>query len=175
MSAVARVASVLAPWRRRLVTVVVVWLVLVLGAAVIGLSPAVPLLLLGVLAVMALGWFVADHLAANSVTVWPLVDGELGSGNRGDDFRVTSLAHRLEAADTRGEGREAVVRDLHAVLVGIVRERLFATHGIVPEEEPRWAEGVTPPELWQLVVGLPPADLYRPVVLDGILRRIENW
>ena len=35
--------------------------------------------------------------------------------------------------------------------------------------------GATPPELWDLLVGLPPPDLYRPQRLDPILRRIEQW
>ena len=88
--------------------------------------------------------------------------GLAGQG-RGNDFRVTNLAGRLEAANTRGEGRESVVHDLHLQLQILIRERLHAKHGIVAEEEPRWAQGVTPP------------DLYRPQRLDPILRRIEQW
>jgi len=57
----------------------------------------------------------------------------------------------------------------------IIRERLFAKHGIVAEEEPRWAERAMPPDLWEFLVTLPPADLYRPERLDPILRRIEQW
>ena len=47
--------------------------------------------------------------------------------------------------------------------------------GIVAEEEPRWAQGVTPPELWDLLVGLPPPTSTGPQRLDPILRRIEQW
>ena len=54
---------------------------------------------------------------------------------------MTNLAGRLEAADTRGEGREAVVRDVHLQLQVLIRERLYAKHGIIAEEEPKWAAG----------------------------------
>ncbi len=68
------------------------------------------------------------------------------------------------------------MHDLHVQLQVLIRERLYAKHGLVAEEEPRWAEAVTPPELWQLLVGLaasrplparparPPADPHREVV-----------
>ena len=163
------------PWRRRIVTLTVVWLVAVLGADVIGLSPSVPIFFVVLAAIFSVTWFVLDHSAANHLTVWPLVDGHLGTGARGNDFRVTSLATRLEAANARAEGREALVRDLHQQLCTIIRERLFAKHGLVIEEEPRWSEGVMPPELWNFIVTLPPADLYRPATLGGILQRIETW
>ena len=67
------------------------------------------------------------------------------------------------------------MHDLHVQLQDLVRERLYVRHGLVVEDEPRWSEGVTPPELWQLLVALPPSDLYRPATLDPILRRIEQW
>lgn len=163
------------PWRRRLVTLAVVWLVAVLGSQAFGLAPSVPIFFVVIASIFSVAWFVLDHTAANHLTVWPLVDGQLGSGSRGNDFRVTSLATRLEAANARSEGREALVRDLHLQLSTIIRERLFAKHGLVIEEEPRWSEGVMPPELWDFIVTLPPPDLYRPAKLDGILQRIETW
>ena len=163
------------PWRRRIVTLALLWLVAVLGAQVIGLSPSVLIFFVVLAAIFSVTWFVLDHTAANHLTVWPLVDGHLGAGARGNDFKVTSLATRLEAANARSEGREALVRDLHQQLCTIIRERLFAKHGLVIEQEPRWSEGVMPPELWDFIVTLPPADLYRPATLDGILQRIETW
>ncbi|MEO6996505.1 MAG: hypothetical protein ABI112_00295 [Terracoccus sp.] len=163
------------PWRRRLATFAIVWLVAVLGAQVLGLSPSVPIFFVVLASIFSVAWFVVDHTAANHLTVWPLVDGRLGSGSRGNDFRVTSLATRLEGANTRSEGREALVRDLHLQLSTIIRERLFAKHGLIIEEEPRWSEGVMPPELWDFIVTLPPPDLYRPAKLDGVLQRIEKW
>ncbi|MDN5767688.1 MAG: hypothetical protein L0H96_18830 [Humibacillus sp.] len=163
------------PWRRRLASLAVVWLVVVVGSQVFGLSPSVPIFFVMIASIFSVAWFVLDHTAANHLTVWPLVDGHLGSGSRGNDFRVTSLATRLEAANARSEGREALVRDLHLQLSTIIRERLFAKHGLVIEEEPRWSEGVMPPELWDFIVTLPPPDLYRPAKLDGILQRIETW
>lgn len=167
--------AALRPWRRRFVWLLVTWAGLSLLTAALGLEPDVPVLLAILLAVAMLLWHVLDHTASQHLTVWPLVDGDLGGPGRGNDFRVTNLAGRLEAADTRREGRESVVHDLHVQLQVLIRERLFTKHGIVVEEEPKWAQSVVPPELWDLLVGLPPPDLYRPQVLDPILRRIEQW
>ena len=103
----------LGPWRRRVVGLLLTWLGLVLAAVVLGLRPSVPHAAAILLAGAMLLWFLMDHGAAAHLTVWPLADGgELGAA-RGDDFRVIHLAARLEAANTRGEGRESVVRDLH--------------------------------------------------------------
>jgi hypothetical protein len=167
--------EVLGPWRRRIVAVLLTWLGFVAATALLGLSPDAPRLLTLLVAGFVVVWHVIDHVGSLGRTVWPLVDGDLGSGGRGNDFRVTNLAGRLEAADVRGEGREALVHDLHVQLQDLIRERLFVRHGLVVEDEPRWSEGVTPPELWQLLVALPPSDLYRPATLDPILRRIEQW
>ena len=169
------IAAAVRPWRRRLVGLLLTWVVLAALTAALGLAADVPVLLAILLAAALLLWHLIDHTAPQHLTVWPLVDGDLGGRLRGSDFRVTNLAGRLEAADTRREGRESVVHDLHLQLQVLIRERLYARHGIVAEEEPRWAQSVTPPELWDLLVGLPPPDLYRPQRLDPILRRIEQW
>lgn len=168
-------AAALRPWRRRLVGLLLTWVALSALTAALGLTPDVPVLLAILVSVAVLIWHLVDHTAPLHLTVWPLVDGGFGSHSRGNDFRVANLAGRLEAADTRREGRESVVHDVHRQLQVLIRERLYAKHGIVAEEEPRWAEGATPPELWDLLVGLPPPDLYRPQRLDPILRRIEQW
>jgi hypothetical protein len=118
---------------------------------------------------------VVDHAEDNHLKVWPLVDGEIGGRGRGNDFRVTNLAGRLAAANEAKEGRETLVHDLHVQLQELIRERLYARHGLLAEEEPRWAEAVTPPQLWELLVGLPPPDLYRPDRLGPILTSIEEW
>jgi hypothetical protein len=167
--------SSLRPWRRRFAWLVVVWLAAVAATFALGLAPDVPALLAILLAGAALIWHATDHTAAQHVTSWPLVDGELGRSGRGNDFRVANLAARLDAANTRAEGREPLVHDLHLQLQVIIRERLFAKHGILAEEEPTWAQRAMPPELWEFLVTLPPADLYRPDRLDAILRRIEQW
>jgi len=165
----------LRPWKRRLVGLLVTWVAIAAATAALGTSPNVPVLLAVLVALAMLLWHVVDHAEAHNVTTWPLIDGELGGHGRGSDFRVTNLAGRLAAANLAKEGREALVHDLHVQLQVLIRERLYAKHGLVAEEEPRWAEGVTPPELWELLVGLPPPDLYRPARLDPILRRIEQW
>lgn len=169
------VVATLRPWRRRLTAFTVTWLVFVVGARLLDLAPSVPVLFVIVLGGFSVSWFLIDHTAANRLTAWPLIDGHLGARSRGNDFRVTSLATRLQAANTRSEGREALVDDLHQQLSTIVRERLFAKHGILIEDEPRWSEGVMPPPLWQFVTSPPPTDLFRPATLDGILKRIEQW
>jgi hypothetical protein len=165
----------LRPWRRRLVWLLVTWMATVGATFALGLAPDVPALMAILLAGAALVWHAVDHSTSQHVTVWPLVDGELGRSGRGNDFRVANLAGRLEVANERGEGRESLVHDLHLQLQVIIRERLFAKHGIVAEEEPRWAERAMPQELWEFLVTLPPPDLYRPERLDPILRRIEQW
>jgi len=167
--------AALRPWRRRIVWLLLTWVALSALTAALGLAPDVPVLLAIVVAVAMLAWHLLDHTEPHELTLWPLVDGGFGGHSRGNDFRVTNLAARLEAADRRKEGRESVVHDVHLQLQVLIRERLYAKHGIVAEEEPRWAQGVTPPELWDLLVGLPPPDLYRPQRLDPILRRIEQW
>lgn len=174
-SAARAVLAALRPWRRRLVGILLTWVALSVLTAALGLEPDVPVILAILVAVALLFWHLIDHTAPHHLTLWPLVDGDYASQSRGSDFRVTNLATRLEAADTRREGRESVVHDLHLQLQVLIRERLYAKHGIVAEEEPKWAQGVTPPDLWDLLVGLPPPDLYRPQRLDPILRRIEQW
>ena len=168
-------AAALRPWKRRIVGLLVAWVVVTAVTVAFGTSPNVPVLLAVLVALAALLWHVVDHADANHLTVWPLVDGEITGQGRGNDFRVTNLAGRLAAANLAKEGREALVHDLHVQLQVLIRERLYAKHGLVAEEEPRWAEAVTPPELWQLLVGLPPPDLYRPDRLDPLLTRIEKW
>jgi hypothetical protein len=172
---VAALVAAVRPWRGRLVRLVLTWVGVVLVTAALGLVPSTTHLLAVLVAGAVVTWYALDHLAAHHVTVWPLVDSTLERGNRGNDFRTTSLAVRLEAANSRGEGREALVRDLHVQLGTIIRERLWAKHQLVIEEEPRWSQGVMPPELWEFLVTLPPPDLYRPDKLDHILRRIEQW
>ncbi len=167
--------AALDPWRRRLVLLLVTWVVASVVLAALGLRPDVPHLLSILLAGAALAWYALDHSGAHHRTVWPLVDGMVGGGTRGNDFRATSLAARIEAANARREGRETLVKDLHSQLSTIIRERLWAKHGLVIEEEPRWSEGVMPAELWTFLVTLPPPDLYRPERLDEVLSRIEHW
>jgi len=174
-SGIRPVLALLRPWRRRILGVLITWAVVVLFAALVGLRPDVPRLAAGFVALATVAWYAADHVAGQARTSWPLTDQDLTTGNRGNDFRVTNLAARLEAANTRSEGRPEVVHDLHGTLSAIIRERLYAKHGIVIEEEPKWAEGVMPKELWDFLVTLPPPDLYRPDRLDQILRRIEQW
>ena len=168
-------AAALKPWKRRIVGLLVAWVVIAGVTVAFGTAPNVPVLLAVLVALAALLWHVLDHAEAHHLTVWPLVDGEITGPGRGNDFRVTNLAGRLAAANLSKEGREALVHDLHVQLQVLVRERLYARHGLVAEEEPRWAEAVTPPDLWQLLVGLPPPDLYRPDRLDPLLTRIEKW
>lgn len=173
--ALGELSSALAPWRHRLLWLVGLWAAIAIAAAVLGLAPDAPHLLAILVVLAAILWYASDHTATQRVTVWPLTDGTIGSGTRGNDFRATNLATRLEAANARGEGREALVHDLHVQLSTIIRERLWAKHALVIEEEPKWSQGVMPPELWEFLVTLPPPDLYRPAKLDPILRRIEQW
>jgi hypothetical protein len=163
------------PWRRRALGVLLTWAALALSAGLLGLHPDVPRLAVALVATAAIAWYAVDHSSSQQLTSWPLTDRELSLGKRGDDVRVTNLAARLEAAYARSEGRPEIVHDLHNRLSQIIRERLHAKHGLVIEEEPAWAEGVMPKELWDFLVTLPPPDLYRPERLDQILRRIEQW
>jgi hypothetical protein len=174
-SGIRSVVAVVRPWRRRVAAIVIVWAVIALFTGLIGLRPDVPRLAVVLVASGALIWFAVDHLASQQLVVWPLMDTQLSAGNRGNDYQVMGLAARLEGANARPEGRPELVHHLHTRLSEIIRERLFAKHGIVIEEEPKWAEGVMPPELWDFLVTLPPPDLYRPDRLDQILRRIEQW
>jgi hypothetical protein len=169
------VVQSLRPWKRRIVGLLITWVVIAGVTVAVGTSPNVPVLLVVLVALAVLLWHVVDHAEAHHLTIWPLVDGELVGQGRGNDFRVTNLAGRLAAANLAKEGRETLVHDLHVQLQVLIRERLYAKHGLVAEEEPRWSEGVTPPDLWELLVGLPPPDLYRPERLDPILTRIEKW
>lgn len=176
LSGIRAVAGTVRPWRRRVVSLLALWLLFSLGVAALDVSPDVPRLAAVFLAGAAVCWYVADHASGtSSVTVWPLTDSSLMSGGRGSDFRVANLARRLEAATVRGEGQADLVHDLHALLSTIIRERLYAKHGLVIEEEPAWAQGVMPAELWDFLVTLPPPDVYTPARLDPILRRIEQW
>lgn len=162
-------------WRRRILALIGTWVALVLMTAALGLRPSILHFAVILLAGAMIVWYAVDHGAANQLRRWPLTDIVGPMPRRGGDYRVTSLAGRLLAADLRGEGRPELTRQLHGHLSMIIRERLFAKHGITIEEEPRWAEGVMPPELWDFVTGLPDPALYSPTHLDQILRRIEQW
>ncbi|GAA6527189.1 hypothetical protein [Intrasporangium sp. DVR] len=166
---------VLRPWRRRFIGIALTWSVIALFTALIGLRPDVPRLAVVLVAAAAVVWYAVDHSASQQLAVWPLTDSDLTGGNRGNDSQVTNLAARLEAANGHREGRAELVHHLHTRLSEIIRERLYSKHGIVIEEEPKWAQGVMPPDLWDFLVTLPPTDLYRPDRLDQILRRIEQW
>jgi hypothetical protein len=169
------VARSLRPWKRRIIGLLVAWVAIAGVTVAFGTSPNVPVLLVVLVTLAMLLWHVVDHAEDNHLKVWPLVDGEIGGRGRGNDFRVTNLAGRLAAANEAKEGRETLVHDLHVQLQELIRERLYARHGLLAEEEPRWAEAVTPPQLWELLVGLPPPDLYRPDRLGPILTSIEEW
>jgi hypothetical protein len=164
----------LRPWRGRIGWVVAIWLVVVGFGAFLGYQPNVPQLAALLVAAAVLAWYLLDHLGT-TVTHWPASDLYRSRARRGQDFRVTNLAGRLDAAHTRREAREGLVEDLHQQLSTIVRERLHAKHGLVIEDEPDWSRGVMPPELWSLVTDPPDPDLWRPGLLDHILRRIEQW
>ena len=163
------------PWPGRIGWVLAIWLVVVGFGAVLGHQPNVPQLAALLVAVAVLAWYVLDHLGTTSVTHWPASDLYRSRARRGQDFRVTNLASRLEAARTRREAREGLVEDLHQQLSIIIRERLHAKHGLVIEDEPEWSRGVMPPELWNFVTDPPDPDLWRPATLDQVLRRIEQW
>jgi hypothetical protein len=165
----------LRPWRGRIGWVVASWLVIVGFGAFLGHRPNIPQLAALLVAVAVLAWYVLDHLGTTTVTHWPASDLYRSRARRGQDFRVTNLATRIEAAKTRREGREGLVQDLHQQLGTIIRERLHAKHGLVIEEEPDWSRGVMPPELWSFVTDPPDPNLWRSGRLDQILRRIEQW
>ena len=173
-SGIRQAVAAVRPWRRRLLQLIGTWLGVVVLALVLDLQPDVAQLGAILLAAAMAVWYLLDHTEANRVTEWPLADSPRDD-RRGGDYRASSLAARLEAADRRGEGRPELTRKLHAQLSTIILERLFAKHGITIEEEPRWAQGVMPPELWDFVTGLPDPALYSPAHLDQILRRIEQW
>lgn len=175
VSGIRQLVGRLGPWRRRVGGLLITWLVLVIGAGVLGLAPSVPHVAAILLAGAMLAWFVVDHTAALSITIWPLTDiGDLGAP-RGGDFRAANLAGRLAAANGSGQGRAELAVDLHAQLTAIIDQRLDAKHGIAMETEPKWARGVMPPELWDFVSSPPDPQLPSPDVLDQILRRIEQW
>lgn len=163
------------PWRSRALRLLATWLAFVVLTALMGLAPDVVQLGVILLAVAVVVWYVLDHWSANRAFLWPLTDPVDRGGRRGADFRVESLAVRLAHADRQAESRPELTRHLHEQLSTIIRERLHAKHGITIEDEPRWAQGVMPAELWEFATGLPHPALYSPAVLDGILRRIEQW
>jgi hypothetical protein len=163
------------PWVRRVLRLLAVWLGLLVLTAAVGLSPSVGQLGAILIAGAAVAWYLLDHTAANHVSVWPLTDPNERTGQRGGDFRTTQLAARLRDADVHADGRAELTRRLHHQLSTIIEERLFAKHGITMEDEPRWAQGVMPAELWSFVNGPPDPALHSPDRLDQILRRIEQW
>lgn len=162
-------------WRRRIAWAGGVWLILVVFGAFLGQDASVPQLAALIIAVAMITWYLMDHVASNAVTHWPIGDLYRFRMERGQDFRVTNLASRLEGANERGEGRESLTEDLHAQLTTIIRERLHAKYGLVLEEEPKWSEGVMPRELWDFIMHLPHPGLYRPAELNAVLERIEKW
>lgn len=163
------------PWRRRLVWVVVGWVLVIAFGALLGQLPSVPQLAALFAAVAMISWYLVDHAEANTITHWPTSDLYRSRSHRGQDFRVTNLATRLSTAGFLRETREGLVDDLHGQLSTIIRERLYAKHGLVIEEEPDWSEGVMPPELWDFLMHVPDPDLWRRDRLDQIIRRIEQW
>lgn len=163
------------PWRPRILRLFATWLAFVVIAALMGLAPDAFQTAVVLLSAAVVVWWVVDHWTASHVFLWPLTDPTDRGARRGADLGVESLALRLAYADRRAESRPELTRQLHDQLSTIIRERLHAKHGITIEDEPRWAEGVMPAELWDFVTGLPDPDLYSPAQLDHVLRRIEQW
>lgn len=174
-SGIRQVFGALCPWRGRIGWVLAGWLVVVGFGAFLGHRPQVPQLAALFVAVAVLVWYLLDHVGSPTAAHWPASDLYRSRARRGQDFRVSNLTTRLEAARTRHEGREGLVADLHQQLSAIIRERLHAKHGLVIEEEPEWSRGVMPPELWDFVAEPANPDLWRASTLDPILRRIEQW
>lgn len=162
-------------WKHRVLVLVIAWIGFAILLTLLDLRANALPLAMGVVAALALAWFLMDHFAANAVTHWPLNDLYRAGGERGNDHSVMSLAARLDAANTRREGRESLVNDLHWQLSSAIEAKLHSKYGFTIDEEPVLSQGIIPPALWRFMHEPANPQLYRPEILDETLQRIEKW
>ena len=158
------------PWRRRAVTVVVVWSLLAIGMVVADMEPQVVLLGLVVLACASVIWVLTDLTMASRSVIWhPVV--ETGFAGPTTDARIGTIRMRIHSAEIHGANGSR----LHSGLVEIVDDQLSSVHGIDRFADPAAARRVLGDELMQFVSGPPPTRLITdPVSLGHIVSLIEQ-
>jgi len=153
-------------WRRRALLAVVVWAATVGLLAAIGMRPS-PVPLAGItLCVAAVTWLLLDLGDVASPTSWYAASDAGGTG-LGADARLRAL-HRQLLRDPSRDGGE-----LHALLVGLIDDRLRTEHAIDRRTNPAAAASILGEPLNALAAGPAPSDLTDPTVLSAILTRIE--
>ena len=165
----------LRPWRRRLVGLLLTWVVLSALTAALGLAPDVPVLLAILVAARPAG--LARHRPHRAASTSRC--GRSSTATSRATREATTSASRTSPLGSRPptpaeRGARASCTTCTCSCRCSSANASTPSTASSPRRSP-WAQGVTPPELWDLLVGLPPPDLYRPQRLDPILRRIEQW
>ncbi len=155
-------------WTGRVGTAFVCWVVLTLGAHVLGGSPRPGLLALVV--------------AAAGLVLWTLLDG-LDRTRPADWDRGESLPVRQPGEDTRLVGLDRVLAShlearvvgdtLQRTLMALVDQQLLARHGVTWRVDPERAGALLGPELLGLARQSPPYPRMTEQQIDVLLTRIE--
>jgi hypothetical protein len=163
-------------WRRRLISAVTAYVVLLAALGALGLDPSPPLFAAFFVAALSVSAFVGDRLGDNQPEQWPSRNASTFGLGRGADHQATALARRLAAV---GEGppqtRANLARELHTQLGVVVADRVQRRHGRDILSDPGAARELLPPDLAQLVLD-PPDErrLTEPASLSHLLDRIES-
>ena len=157
------------PWRRRAITLLVIWAVVYAISAAADTDPQ-PVVLAAAIALLAgVLWSAADLVDHVVPARWETWTVSLRS-RRGADVRVSAIQRALTDVATRQD-----VERMHPTLVALVDDRLAAHHGIDREAEPQRAGEVLGPELADFVRRAPPPVRFGDhAYLSALLTRIEQ-
>lgn len=156
-------------WRRRLIFALVASAAVFASLAIAGTRPE-PLLIVVVFAVLAtVGWLSLDLSRDVEPAFWNVSFRDPAAG-RGADARVAVLSRRItESASIKHQSAQ-----LHAVLLGVVDDRLRANYGINLRADRAAASRVLGKELSRYIFDPKSAESPKKLpAIEAILTRIE--
>ena len=156
-------------WRGRLAVLIVVWALLAVSMAVADMRPRVLLLGAAVGGAAIALWVAVDLAAATRPAQWyPVV--EAPSAGYTSDARISTIRMRIQSAADHGSNGTR----LHAALVELIDDRLFAEHGIDRFEDPNRARAVLGDELMRFAESPASRELADQRTLAHLLSLIER-
>lgn len=157
-------------WVQRLAWVAATWLAVWAFVTLLDFGTQPVFLAAVVFLAFAVAWMAAATVSATASAEWA-PRNSAPPMRRGEDARFSRLARRL--AD--GTDREAVAREVHETLVGLVDHRLECTFGVSRVADPVAAQRVLGDELYDFISqpAKHPRTRYQRQLSD-ILSRIES-
>ena len=163
-------------WRRRLITGLTAYVVLLAALGGLGLGPSPALFAAFFAAAGSALVYLADRMGDSQAETWPTRGPSTTGLGRGADHRAPALARRLAGVARAPEGTRAnLAQDLHAQLSAVVADRVQHLHGRDLLTDLTASRELLPPDLAEFVLG-PPDErrLTDPAALTHLLDRIES-